>query len=251
MKKMLALILALGMTFGAASCANKGGNSEESSKESSSGNFEEEILGIEFEEREMKTDGQLYTGGNVTYDAVLWQKPEVEYDSTLASFTSSDESVITAVKSGKGALLTAVSDGEAQVTVKYGAFEKTISFYVINDKIFEFDFDGKNSGELNLWAALSNDVSFNYNNSSDARNTMSVSAGKSVTLPKITDTSVSKYNYLVITAKAQSDANVSVAFTTDTNTGSVSTTVKSKSDFRDCVLTFPPCLLGRAINRMS
>ncbi|MBQ9710488.1 MAG: acetylxylan esterase, partial [Clostridia bacterium] len=83
MKKMLALILALGMTLGAAACSNKGGNSGQSPADSSSGNFEEEILGIEFEEIEMKTDGQLYTGGNVTYANELWNKPEVEYDSTL------------------------------------------------------------------------------------------------------------------------------------------------------------------------
>ncbi len=181
-------------------------------------------------------NGEAFAKIGDTKTVVFELCDKVEYDPSLCSVTSSDTSVITAVKGGKGAVLTAVSDGEAQVVVKYGAFEKTISFYVINDKIFEFDFDGKNSGDLNLWTALSNDVTFNYNDTSDARDTMSVSSGKSVTLPKVTDTSVSKYNYLVITAKAQSEANINVAFTTDESTGSASAKLKSGSEFTDCVI---------------
>ena len=83
MKKVVALVLAAGMTIGATSCANKGQSNEESVKESVMESVEEEILGIQFAKRNMKTDGQLYTGGNVTYDSVLWEKPEVEYDSSL------------------------------------------------------------------------------------------------------------------------------------------------------------------------
>lgn len=83
MKKILALILAFGVMIGATSCLNKENNSGESPSNSESGSIEEVISGIKFERRDMKTDGQLYTGGNVTYSSELWAKPEVEYDSSL------------------------------------------------------------------------------------------------------------------------------------------------------------------------
>lgn len=85
MKKILSLILSAGMLFSLASC---GGNTTSESKpneskpESITESVEDE-LGITFKKREMKTDGQLYTGGNVSYSNALWETPEVEYDSTL------------------------------------------------------------------------------------------------------------------------------------------------------------------------
>jgi dienelactone hydrolase len=87
MKKLVALALAVGMTIGVTACGNPAdsanGSTEESGKGSVVESVEDEVLGIKFESREMKTDGQLYTGGNVTYANELWQTPEVEYDSSL------------------------------------------------------------------------------------------------------------------------------------------------------------------------
>ena len=83
MRKVVALALALGMTIGMTACAKPADSGKESPEESITESFEEEILGIQFESRNMKTDGQLYTGGSVTYANELWQTPEVEYDSSL------------------------------------------------------------------------------------------------------------------------------------------------------------------------
>ena len=82
MKKFLALILCVGLLFSVVACGNKKGNSNANSEKESI-SIEEEEMGITFSKRQMKTEGQLYTGGNVRYSDLLWQTPEVEYDSSL------------------------------------------------------------------------------------------------------------------------------------------------------------------------
>ena len=57
MKKVVALALALGMTIGMTACAKPADSGKESPEESITESFEEEILGIQFESRNMKTDG--------------------------------------------------------------------------------------------------------------------------------------------------------------------------------------------------
>ena len=82
MKRLVSLVLCAGLLFSAVACGNKTSESEKTS-EKETVSVEEEELGITFAKREMKTDGQLYTGGNVNYSDELWQTPEVEYDSSL------------------------------------------------------------------------------------------------------------------------------------------------------------------------
>lgn len=73
--KRLTVLLCIVMLLITASCTKPGDNGKDCE--------EEENVGISFDGRVQKTDGQLYTGGNVQYDPSLWMAPQWEYDSSL------------------------------------------------------------------------------------------------------------------------------------------------------------------------
>lgn len=182
-------------------------------------------------------DGNTFSKTGETKRLTLSICDGVEYDKTKASFTSSDENVISVTSDATGAMLKAVGEGSANVTITYEGFTRTIEFFVVGEKIFTFDFDGKDSADLSLWTALENTgVTFNYNAQTEARDTVSVAASSDVTLPAITSSAVSKYRYLVISAKSDENAVLDVAFTTDTSTGTSSVSVTAGDSFKDCVI---------------
>lgn len=76
MKKFIAMFLAIASASGL--CACSGGNAGNTKPEEP---IAEEVY--EFKERDIKTDGQTYTDGLITYPAELWQTPEYEYCTDL------------------------------------------------------------------------------------------------------------------------------------------------------------------------
>lgn len=74
MKKIFALIVSLLLCFSFLGCA--GGKNDGDDEE-------DDMTELVFEQRNPKTDGQLYTDGNLIYPQSLWQTPQFSYDSSL------------------------------------------------------------------------------------------------------------------------------------------------------------------------
>jgi len=182
-------------------------------------------------------DGNIFSKTGETKRLTLSLCDGVEYNSTKATFTSSDTSVISATADATGAMLKAVGEGSANITITYEGFTKTIEFSVVGEKIFTFDFDGADSTELALWTALDNDgLTFNYNAASNPRDTVSVEASSIITLPEITKGSATKYRYLVFTAKAEEETYIEVQLDTDSDSAAADFTVTAGDSFKDYVI---------------
>ncbi len=107
------MIMAIVMCMGFASCS-KGGNTSESEEKGKT----DIITPYEFKERTIKTDGQTYTGGLITYPDVLWQTPKFDYEPTLDFGTANNVDV----SSVKGLFITS--------PIKYNGKETKIAAYL-------------------------------------------------------------------------------------------------------------------------
>lgn len=79
MKKILAVIFSAIMIISFSSCAGQGDNADPTQTPEPSSPAGDYRSLITFTRTGVKTDGQLYTGGDVTYPSALWQAPEYEY----------------------------------------------------------------------------------------------------------------------------------------------------------------------------
>ena len=81
MKKLLTVLLAALMVFGLCACG--GNNTTDTPGGEDPNTPPEQNVGVSFEKRTYKDDGQLYTEGIVQYPDSLWEAPEFEYDASL------------------------------------------------------------------------------------------------------------------------------------------------------------------------